>query len=92
MNSSPYPRFLKAAHFPPSNASEFQDRAPSKMLRMEYIHGCSKKGCKGSYFHLNDEGRLVYPAAGCAVVMDVEANEQSIFCKHDDDVVSVAKQ
>ncbi|KAG2387693.1 hypothetical protein C9374_001287 [Naegleria lovaniensis] len=89
--STTYPRFLKASHYPPSNQSEVADKHPSKKLELEFIHGCSKKGCKGTYFHVNDEHQLVYPAAGCGVVFDVPTNTQKIFRKHDDDVVCIAK-
>ena len=93
MTSFQYPRFLKATHFPPENYQDLLvDTPPSKRPVLEYIHGSSKKGCKGAYFQVNDENKLVYPAAGCGVVLDVANNTQKIFRKHDDDVVTIAKQ
>ncbi|EFC36054.1 WD40 repeat domain-containing protein [Naegleria gruberi] len=91
-NSVIYPRFLKAAHFPPTNYEEMMvDKLPSKKLELEFIHGASKKGCKGCYFHINDENKLVYPSAACGIVYDPINNTQSVFRKHDDDVVTIAK-
>ena len=89
-----YPRFLKTTH-PPPNSSGLMESNPEKplsKLKIEYIHGCSKKGCYGNVFHVDDEQHVVYPAAGCGVVLNVEDNTQKIFCKHDDDVVALAKQ
>ncbi|EFC35792.1 predicted protein [Naegleria gruberi] len=88
-----YPRFLKTTH-PPPNSSGLMESNPEKplsKLKIEYIHGCSKKGCYGNVFHVDDEQHLVYPAAGCGVVLNVEDNTQKVFCKHDDDVVALAK-
>jgi len=91
-NRKPYPTFLKTIHNPPSNASTFTDLPPGKELKLEYIHGCSKKGTKGNIVHMDKAGHLVYPAAACGVVLDMENNTQDIFNKHTDDVVCIAKQ
>ena len=88
----PIHRFLRGDQYPQSNASSFKDRPPSKKLKMEFIYGINRKSCAGNYFHLNEEGNLVYPAAACAVVWNCNENSQKIFCHHTDDVTCIAKQ
>ena len=87
-----HPLFINTAQFPPSNADKFENLPPSKSLKIEYIYGSSRKGCNGRFLHLNDDGDLVYPAAACGVVLDVEQNTQQIFSEHDDDLLVLAKQ
>ncbi|KAL9658441.1 hypothetical protein ABK040_005985 [Willaertia magna] len=86
-----YPTFLKTTINPPSNASTLVDLPPSKRLELEYIYGSSKKNCKGRIMHFNNNGELIYPAAGCCVVLNIEQNTQKIFRKHNDDVSCIAK-
>lgn len=87
-----HPRFLKTTIPPPSNHSELRVAPPGSRLQLEFIHGCSKRGCRGNILHMNNKGRLVYPAAACGTVLDIENNTQQIFNKHTDDVVCIAKQ
>ena len=87
-----HPRFLKTTLNPPSDCTSLLDIPPPNNLELEFIHGCSKKGCNGNIFHMNTSGELVYPAAACGVVYNYENNSQKIFIRHTDDVTCVAKQ
>lgn len=81
-----YPSFLNTASFARSDMAHLEREQLHETLRLKFVFGASMKGCKGSLLHINREGRLCYPAAGCGVAYNHEARDQIVFNGHTDNV------
>eukprot|EP00761_Pharyngomonas_kirbyi_P012382 gb/GECH01012409.1/.p1 GENE.gb/GECH01012409.1/~~gb/GECH01012409.1/.p1 ORF type:complete len:639 (+),score=155.43 gb/GECH01012409.1/:1-1917(+) len=85
-----YPEFQHCYVYPPDEMepSHGPEDPPKKNLKLEYIHGWSRKGCRGNII-LGVDGKLVYPAAACGVILDTEENTQRFHKGHTDDCVCI---
>ncbi|KAL4498316.1 hypothetical protein ABPG72_013122 [Tetrahymena utriculariae] len=64
-------------------------KKPDVKIQLEYLHGYRSKDCRNNVKYLKG-GKMVYNAAGAAVVFDIQTNTQKFFLKHTDDVTAIA--
>ncbi|RKP19750.1 WD40 repeat-like protein, partial [Rozella allomycis CSF55] len=63
----------------------------AKKLNLNYIYGYRIKKCRNNlFFSRKKSDRVIYPAAGCVVFMDIKERKQIFYTHHTDDVVSIA--
>ena len=61
---------------------------PDHALELDHVHGYRAHDARHNLLYTSD-GRVVFPAGTCGVVQDASTNEQSFFCGHEDDVLSL---
>lgn len=66
-----------------------QGKAPEATLTLTKVHGYRGYDTRNN-LKFTSSGKVVFPAAGLGVIMNIESKAQEYFTMHDDDVVSIA--
>ena len=83
-----HPGFVKSIQHPiPGFQFTNEAEAPEVDPKPKFVYGHLTDY---NNMFLNNEGNVVYCAAGCGVVFNPKTREQKIFNKHNDDVEAVA--
>ena len=82
-------RNLQAIVPPTSHQTSYNaQEPPDHGLELDHVHGYRAHDSRHNLLYTSD-GRVVYPAGTCGVVQDPRTSEQSFFCGHEDDVLSL---
>lgn len=59
--------------------SKIQRKTEIKGLKLSHIHGYRGFDCRDNLFYIDDGNKIVYPAAGAGVVLDLKSGKIYYF-------------